>query len=295
MSNTVMEDALDKEAPVGPFTGFSNFLRKEVLDWWYSWRIVVVFAVPTLVLVLLVFFQFSKVLQNLERAGPLDDAAKATAATRQLLYLLIDQITRPTVLLIFIVIFSTMGLLTLEKSTGTLAWNLTKPLGRVGVFLAKWIVAVAAIWVAMCVLPVAVASVCMIAYQHVTPNFAQMAPVVGVSAIWIALWVLLVLTISLGFQSQGAVGGITIAFWAVPNILSFLLESMFGAEVKNWILDRLATNSPFFLPPMVGDPDLFWPVKAPGWNYIHIYSLVVWMVALLGFSLRVFNRQEVGS
>jgi ABC-type transport system involved in multi-copper enzyme maturation permease subunit len=294
MSRNVTDDARCADVPVGAFTGFGNFMRKELLDWWYSWRILVVFAVPTLVLVLLVFFQFSKALEQLDQFGVRDQSTEKIAATRLLLTLLIDQVTRMTVLLIFIVIFSTMGLLTVEKSTGTLAWNLTKPLGRAGLFLSKWIVAVGAIWLAMCVLPIIVASICMMAYHHVTPEFDKMAPIVGAAAAWIALWVLLVLTISLGFNSQGAVGGITVAFWAVPNILGFLLEAIFGTDVKDWILDRLATNSPFFLPPMVGDAELFYPDN-PEWKNIHIYSLVGWVVVLLAISLHWFNRQEVGS
>jgi ABC-type transport system involved in multi-copper enzyme maturation permease subunit len=282
-------------APVGPFTGFGNFLAKECRDWWSSWRLIIIFAIPTLVLTLTVFFGFSEMVRMFEQFPPGGGRAaptKEAIATHVVLGFMIDH--GQTILMIFIIIFSTMGILTVEKSTGTLAWNLTKPLGRTGLFVAKWLVATTAIWLAMSVLPALIASACMSAYHHVTPDYTKMAPIIAASYAWIGLWVLLILTISLWFQSQGAVGGIMIAFWAVPNLLGILMGEVLGKETRDWILDRLATNAPFFLPQFVGDKSLFFFQKTETKD-VWLWSFGVWFVVLWVLSLRIFNRQEVGS
>lgn len=294
MHMTSSPEPVDKEQTVGSFTGFSNFFSKEVQDWWKSWRLIIIFAIPTLILMLQVFFAYSHLLQMFKDQPPEgQERLKQVLGTGMLLGLLINP--GQTVLLIFILIFSSMGILTNEKSTGTLAWNLTKPLGRTGLFVAKWLVATIMIWVAMVVLPVIVASLSMMAYHRVTPDFAMMAPIVAAAFAWIGLWILLVLTISLGFQSQGAVGGITIAFWAVPNLLGLLMGEVLGNDTRDWILDRLATNAPFFAPQILGDKDLFFFRKAPEWKTVWLYSFAAWIFVLSVFSLRIFNRQEVGS
>jgi ABC-type transport system involved in multi-copper enzyme maturation permease subunit len=288
----------DEPAPsaiVGPFTGFGNFLMKECRDWWNSWRLIIIFAIPTLILTLMVFFGFTEVLSAMERmnAAGQQTQTREDIATRMVLGFMMDH--GLTILMIFIMIFSTMGILTAEKSTGTLAWNLTKPLGRTGLFVAKWLVATLAIWVAMCVVPSLIAAICMTSYHHITPQYAKMVPVIAASFTWIGLWVLLVLAISLGFQSQGAVGGIMIAFWAVPNLLGLLMGEVLGKETRDWILDRLATNAPFFMPQIVADRSLFHFFERPEWKNVWLWSFGVWVVFLWVISLRIFNRQEVGS
>src|SRR5258708_7134651 len=62
------DDALGKgDAFVGPFTGFGNFFGKELTDWWKSWRLIIVFAIPTLIVTLMVFFAFSDFLRMADR------------------------------------------------------------------------------------------------------------------------------------------------------------------------------------------------------------------------------------
>jgi ABC-type transport system involved in multi-copper enzyme maturation permease subunit len=280
---------------VGPFTGFGNFLQKEFRDWWKSWRLIVVFGVMTLLLTLMVFFgftSFAKWQRNfIARMGgevPSDELI----ATRFILQLF--EHGPALVLQILIVIFSTMGLLTLEKSTGTLAWSLTKPVGRTGLLLAKWLAATAMLWLSMCVLPMSIGCVCMYAYHHITPDLAMIAPIVGVACAWIGLWVLLSLTISLGFQSQAAVAGIIITFWAVPDLFGVLMGEVIGEEAKKWVVDRLATNSPFWAYDLFADKKLFF-FGHPDPQNIYYYAFAAWAVVLAALAVTIFNRQEIGS
>jgi ABC-type transport system involved in multi-copper enzyme maturation permease subunit len=277
---------------VGPFTGFGNFLRKELRDWWYSWRLILVFAVPTLFQTMTVFFGFSRIQDRFSRL--IGDAPEMLESIATVVLLQPFSSQNP-VLFIIITIFSTMGLLTTEKSTGTLAWNLTKPLGRTAVLVSKWLIATLVLWLAMCVMPVVVSSISLIAYKGITPQFERMLPVLGIAVFWVALWVLLILTISLAFESQSAVGGIGIAFWIVPFLFSALLGEVFGQQTRDWLLDRLGTRSPFWAYPLTLHKDLNFMNKVEEPKDVWIYAYFVWMFVLGFFSIRIFNRQEIGS
>jgi ABC-type transport system involved in multi-copper enzyme maturation permease subunit len=282
---------------VGPFTGFGNFMRKEIRDWWNSWRLIIDFAIPTLIMALAVFFAYNEMWQRL---GPISGhLPNLREIIGNLVLLWLFQDVHPGFFII-IIIFSTMGLLTTEKSTGTLAWNLTKPLGRTGLFVAKWLVATVTLCIVMCVLPVVIAAVCMRFYHGISPDVAKLAPVVGCAILWIGFWVLLVLTISLGFQSAPAVGGIAIACWIVPFLFGTLMGAVFGHETRDWILDRFAPRSPFWAFPLVGDKDLVGLTQmlrgsVTKWKTVWIYAFGFWSVVLAVFSLRIFNRQEIGA
>jgi ABC-type transport system involved in multi-copper enzyme maturation permease subunit len=289
------DPADDHIAPVGPFTGFGNFFRKEVADWWNSLRLLIVFAIMTLIMASLVFFVFNRMLEQEQFARMNQEAPPKAVVGARLLLVLLSPEGPGLILYIFIIIFCTMGLLTTEKASGTLAWNLTKPLGRTGLFVAKWLAATLMLWLGMVVAPILAATLCMIAYAGVTPDFAKMNPVILASLAWIGLWVLISLTVSLGFQSQGAVAGILIAFWAVPNILGFLLGEALGKESAEWVIDRLATNSPFWAYEIAADRDLHFRHRVPDVKTIWYWAFAGWAVVLSVFSLRVFQRQEVGS
>ncbi len=282
-------------AAVGPFTGFGNFLAKELRDWWNSWRLIVVFLIMTTLLVLMVFFAFKD-----ELDGPMIPFTGTTnsppshelIATRFLL-----QTWSPgggLVLQIFIIIFSTMGLLTTEKSSGTLAWNLTKPLGRTGLLVAKWLAGTSVLWLAMCVFPLLIAIICMALGHGITPIFSKLFPVIAGAFLWIGLWVLLALTISLGFQSQAAVAGILLAFWIIPNLFGLLMRQVLGQDTMSFIVDRLATNSPFWSYDLFADDDLFL-YKLPPRKNVFYYAFVAWFIVLSVVSLRIFNRQEIST
>jgi ABC-type transport system involved in multi-copper enzyme maturation permease subunit len=281
--------------PVGPFSGFGNFFRKELRDWWNSWRLILIFLIPTIIEVLVVLFPYRHLMrQDVAIALTIDGDVRKGVATFFLTSIFVDL---NAALFILIIIFSTMGILTTEKTSGTLAWNLTKPLGRTGLFVAKWLGATVAIWVAAIVLPVVVATAVMIGYNGVTPDFANIAAVVGIAAAWVGFWVLFILTISLGFRSQAAVGAIAIAFWIVPFVFGILIGEVFGEETKRWIMDRLATRSPFWAASIVLDQNflLFARSEMTQWKTVWLYAFAVWTVVLTLFSLRVFSRQEIGT
>src|SRR5258708_34521659 len=113
MSQLRSHDESDaNDAPVGPFTGFGNFFRKELTDWWKSWRLILVFAIPTLVQVLVAIFTYEDRMEMIKRFAERENfgVTKQFVATAVLL----EQFMAP-ILFIFIIIFSTMGILATEK------------------------------------------------------------------------------------------------------------------------------------------------------------------------------------
>jgi hypothetical protein len=190
--------------------------------------------------------------------------------------------------------------LTTEKSSGTLAWNLTKPLGRTGLFIAKWLAATVMLWLACCVVPVIVSMLILKLYHGVSTDFDTVFMVVIISIAWVGFWVLMVLMISLGFQSQPAVGGIAIAAFLVPLLFFGLLGHVLGVESRDMILDRWAPRSPSWAFPLVAKGDLKTVARLQGEDVdqkssIWIWSFIVWFTLMSAFSLRIFNRQEIGS
>lgn len=325
MSANHEDDIAEIERPVGPFTGFGNFFRKEVTDWWKSWRLIVVFIIPTLITVLIVFTVYDEMERSLKRnqnreevraernAGPAgkNDGAIVRDDRDKDRELPIDKRAVATVLIlfmfifmplfyVFIIIFSTMGLLTTEKSTGTLAWNLTKPLGRTGLFIAKWLAATLMLWLACCFLPVFLSSLALKAYHGVFPEFDTVFMVVAVSFAWVGFWVLMVMMISLGFQSQAAVGGIALACFLIPFLFFDIMGEVFGKESRDLVLDRWAPRSPSWAFPLVArgvfrNPELMRGLDAEKMSTIWVASFIVWFTLMSAFSLRIFNRQEIGS
>jgi ABC-type transport system involved in multi-copper enzyme maturation permease subunit len=224
---------------------------------------------------------------------PIDKKAVATI-------LILFMIIVSPLFYVFIIIFSTMGLLTTEKSTGTLAWNLTKPLGRTGLFTAKWLAATMMLWLACFVVPVLIASLALTAYHGVSPEFDTVFMVVAISLLWIAFWVLLVLMISLGFQSQAAVGGIALACFLIPYLFFEIMEHMMGIETRDLILDRWSPLFPSKAFSLVAKGPyrtmaLIQGIDADKKGTLWMLSFAVWFVVMSVLSLRIFNRQEIGS
>src|SRR5262245_45686158 len=112
-----------------PLLGFGTFARKELLDWWNSRRSLVVFGLMTLIVVAPI------VLGPPNPGRPPNMTLEELAANR---------VTTPfqqwQTVVIFLILAG-MGLLVTEKVSGTLAWNLTKPLSRTAVLAGKWAVA----------------------------------------------------------------------------------------------------------------------------------------------------------
>ena len=292
-SNFPVKDHLPK---VGPFTGWTTFLRKEIRDWLKSWRLIVVLVIFNLIMSGLVFFAYPE-FANIARKY--FDSKTAELIATQFLANYFRQ--GMLVLMIFTIIFASMGLLTVEKSTGTLAWNLTKPLGRTGLFFAKWLSATSMLWLSMIVIPMCFGFLAMALYRNLIAQFVLLVPLMVAAFGWIGIWVLLILTISLGFRSQAAVGAITIAFWAVPNLLSLLIGEIIGKEPQDWLLNHLGTNAPFWAFEIFIDPSLTTPIDAVESHKSHeihrlwIYVSVSWFVLLAVISQFIFTKQEISS
>ena len=296
MSATHEDQLTDIENPVGPFTGFGNFFRKELQDWWKSWRFLIIIIVMSVIMLAIALFVLPNVLEHERHPRQGEPAPSKELMATRLLVILLNEDGPGLILYIVIIILSTMGLLTVEKSTGTLAWNLTKPLGRTGLLLSKWFAATLMLWIGMCIIPLLLASVAMGVIHGVFPEMAKVVPVIAAASAWIGLWVLLSLTISLGFHSQAAVAGIMFAVWIVPNVLGGLVGlALDDKEAMKWILDRLGTNSPYWAWDMFADKTLSFRREVPESKSVWIWAFSAWFVGLWAFTLRVFNRQEIGS
>jgi hypothetical protein len=73
-----------------------------------------------------------------------------------------------------------------------------------------------------------------------------------------------------------------------------VMGAIVGNEAMEWIRDRLATNSPFWAYDLLADKQMsFW--HKPHWKNIYLYAFTAWTVVLSVLSVRIFNRQEIGS
>ena len=147
----------------------------------------------------------------------------------------------------------------------------------------------------MCVLPISIASLLIMTISGVTPEFSKMAPIVGASLLWIGFWVLLMLTISLFFQSQAAVGAIGITLWIIPNALGELLKNVLGEAKGRWFDDCFAPNCASWWYTIAADKDLMPMARDAAVPDAWMIAFAIWSAVLIVFSLWVFNRQEIGS
>src|SRR5882672_11328403 len=83
------DELAEIERPVGPFTGFGNFFFKEIRDWWNSLRLMIVTVLMTMIMLAIVFFLLSNVLdrQQIGRNG-MDAPTKQVISARVLVALL---------------------------------------------------------------------------------------------------------------------------------------------------------------------------------------------------------------
>jgi ABC-2 type transport system permease protein len=208
------------QAPGDGLLGFATFFRKE-LQWWWSGRAaIVVFAIAT-------------VLGGLSVLG---DRLALTIATAQGQPIPAGAITLDPTLnvlnaqwnqwLVFITIFVSMGLLTTERDSGTLAWSLSKPLSRTSLLLAKWSAALLMLGIFGIALPMLVGTALAPLTYGALPDLGKVATLallmLSVPAFFLAL------TLSLGawIRSQAGIAGIAFAVAGVPLVVGMFLPTV---------------------------------------------------------------------
>jgi ABC-type transport system involved in multi-copper enzyme maturation permease subunit len=249
----------------GILPGFGGLIRKEFTEWRRSRRIWIVFLVSTLFMTLAALNSW---LQSV-----LPEEAREGAETPLLdpLMILVQSVSAQ----IFVVaaIFAVMALVTAERESGTLAWTASKPVSRSGIWLAKFSVSSAVLWIAAGIVPMAATVGLVLALYGPVPVIPIVLMTIGIG-LAVVLYVAVALAASTVVTSQAAVAAIAIGFMFVPQFLGLLLPS------------------PEFLPQSILQWSILLGMGEPA-GFITPVAWGVTMVALVAFSMRRMERLEL--
>ena len=246
------------------FLGFGTVFRKEVTEWLRGRRAIVVAIVSMLSVAFTTLVPFVVRATGQASSGP----PLTMDPTANVLYGWGGQTIQ------IVALIATMGLLSVERDRGTLAWNLANPVSRASVLFAKFGAAFLAIGILSVLLPIALSVViATVAYGGIPDlqtvgTFAVLY--LTVPAFWIAL------TIALGtfIKSAGGIAGIGFAVMLLPTLVAGFVP--FVNEIS---------------PTSIG----IWAIAAATGAPASGLTLVGWLVAmgtlLIGAKL-VFDRQE---
>jgi ABC-2 type transport system permease protein len=194
--------------------GFTPFMAKELREWWRRRAALVTFvAVSVLGAIGTLATRFDELAGGVPDAGMLDPTANVLGAQ-------FDQ------WIVLAAIFGSIGLLTTERASGTLAWTLSKPLSRNALLLSKWLAAVAVMAVAAITLPLLVSvGIATWAYGSV-PDLATIATFGLLLAAAAAFIVALNLALATRIDSQAGIAAIAFAVFAAPYLIGSLLPPL---------------------------------------------------------------------
>lgn len=217
-----------------PLLGFTPFLRKELTEWWQRRAALVTFVVVA------TLGTIGTLATRIDQAGGGVPTSGMLDATFNIFGSKIDE------WVMLAGIFASIGMLTQERETGTLAWTLSKPISRSSVLLAKWTAAVLALAVFAVMLPLTwMVVLSTLTYGNV-PDLAAVARFGGVLIALPALFVALDLGLATRIHNQAGIAAIAFAIAFAPYFLSAFLPSV--AEL--WpssitaVAFAVATNDP---------------------------------------------------
>lgn len=209
--------------------GFGPFLRKELLEWWKGRA-----ALVTLVSVAALGIIGTLATRIDASAGGTPNPAMLEP-TANVLGAQFNQ------WILFAGIFASIGLLTQERASGTLAWTLSKPISRRSLLVAKWTAAMVMLGVFAVALPLAV-SVAVATWSYGSlPDLAAVAKyglvLLGLPAFFVALN----LALATRVNSQAAIAAVAFGVTAAPYFLGAFLPQV--AEL--WPTSIAAMAAPF--------------------------------------------------
>ena len=243
--------------------GFGPYLRKELREWWKSRAaLVTLVAVAALGIIGTLAARIDEWIGGSPTLGTLEPTANVLGAK-------FDQ------WILFTCIFASIGLLTQERASGTLAWTLSKPMSRRWLLVAKWTAAMVMLALFAVVLPLAVSvAVATWSYGGV-PDLASVARyglvLLGLPAFFVALN----LALATRVNSQAAIAAVAFAVTATPYFLGGFLPQ--AAEL--WPSSIAAMAAPFATESMV-----------------HLPTVASWALALVAIGalgLVSFNREDM--
>ncbi len=243
--------------------GFRPFLRKELQEWWYRRAALVTLLV---VAALGTIGTLSGRIDEIAGGVP---TAEMLQATSNIFGSKLDQ------WIMMAAIFASIGMLTHERMTGTLAWTLSKPISRTSVLLAKWSGAVVMLGVFGVALPLVwMGGVATLAYGSV-PDIAVVASL-GVALIALsAFFVALNLALATRINNQAGIAAIAMAVGFAP----YFLNAFLPAAAELW---------PTSIAMVAGAVAMGEPVS---WPTIASWAISIAVIAIAG--LWTFNREDM--
>lgn len=244
MTNQIAYDAAlssteraDRRARRVPLAGFRPFFRKEIAEWWHSRR------AGILLLATSALFSLATLGSKLDNVG--DGSFAKRGSLDPTTNALVPWLTPMALSLVAIV--TVISVLVSERASGTLAWNLAKPLSRSAVLTAKWVAGTVMYFVFGIVLPMTVAlGVATVAYGGL-PDVAKVASVALPMILLPIFYLALSIAVGAVSSSYAAVAGVSFAFLMVPAMAgSFLPKPVLAAlptQIGGWVAG-LATATP---------------------------------------------------
>jgi ABC-type transport system involved in multi-copper enzyme maturation permease subunit len=251
--------------PTSPaLPGFRPFLRKELSEWWQSRAIIAIFGAVTLMGII------GTLATRIDQwTGGLAPSAAQLDPTLNVLNAQFDQ------WILFAALFASISLLIGERSTGTLAWTLSKPISRNALLLAKWLVALVMLTIFGLVLPMAV-SVGVATWSYGSlPDLGRVATLGAVLIAVPAFYVALHLALSTRLNSQAGVAAIGVAVAALPLLFGGFLPVL----VELWPTSMSAVARA-----MAGG-------EAP-----HLPTILSWTAVVVGLGIAglvIFRREDM--
>ena len=235
-------DGTGSARALGRFPGLGGLIRKELTDWRRGRRTWVVLAVGTL------FMALTALNAWLQANLPAEAGAPMNAPTDPLL-ILAGAVSSG----IFIVaaVFAVMNQLVAERESGTLAWTASKPVSRGAIWLAKFSVATAILWIVAALVPLAATvGLVWVLYGPVPAiPVAMMALGMGLA---IALYVAVTLAASTVVPSQAAVAAIGLSAVFLPQLVGLVIPAqLLPTSILQWSIVTGVGEPAGFVTPLV--------------------------------------------
>jgi ABC-type transport system involved in multi-copper enzyme maturation permease subunit len=255
--------------------GVGALVRKDLGEWIHGSRAVIVLTITALFMALAAANSWIQawVVANVPEAAQ----AAAGGAGPKIFVLPWDNLASGVAsqIFLFAAVFAAMSLIVRERESGTLAWVASKPVSRSSIWIAKWISASAALFVAAVVLPMAI-TVAVVGVLYGLPSMAAVA----VTTLGMGAAIVFLVAVALGASTfvanQGAVAGISFAVMFVPGIIAGIL--------------------PFDLAPFLPTSILAWSMGLVGGANVGVVTPIAWalgLTAVVAFSVRRMDGLEL--
>jgi ABC-2 type transport system permease protein len=245
------------------FLGFGPFFRKEVLEWWKGRAaLVTLVAISALAAIGTLATRLDELAGGIPSAAMLEPTANVLGA----------QFNQ---WILFAGIFTSIGILTQERATGTLAWTLSKPMSRSSLLLAKWTAAMVMLGTFAVALPLAV-SVAIATWSYGSvPDLAVVARYGFVLLALPAFFVALNLAVASRINSQAAIAAVAFTVLAIPYFAGAFLPAL----VELWPTTIAEMAAPFATD-----------------SFVHVPTVASWAIAVVALGavgLVVINREDM--